>query len=84
MIIVPKQYLPFIENWSEAGEYPRKKHESNHTACRYYQAIDNIMGWCTRRHVKVIKTHLHCQYMSDKEVYFIVGSNAPASISVSD
>jgi hypothetical protein len=82
MIIVQKQYLPFVENWNEANEYPRKKHESNHTACRYYDPINNIMGYCTRRHVKVIKTHLHCKQMQDKEIYFIIGNNTPICIAV--
>lgn len=83
MVIVQKQYLPFVENWSEASEYPRKQHESNHTACRFYEPIDGIMGTCTRRNVKVIKTHLHCEHMQDKNISFIIGEGTPSCIACS-
>jgi len=83
MVIVQKQYLPFVENWNGSTEYPRKPHESNHVGCRFYNEIDGIRGRCTRRDVVVIKSHLHCVHFKDRDIQFEIGSTSVISIGSS-
>lgn len=80
MIIVQKRYLPFVENWSEAGEYPRKEHECNHLGCSMYKPINGIMGLCTRRNIRVIKTQMRCECYSSRYTYCTTGNNNLVSI----
>jgi len=82
MVIVQKRYLPFVENWDGASEYPRKQHESNHVGCIFYTEIDGVKGRCTRRDVVVIKTQLHCKGFQERSIQFVTGNVALMSIGM--
>lgn len=61
MVIVYKRYLPYIEDWNESGEYPRKEIEQNHSQCESLVQISKDKFLCTRRNVIVVKSELHCR-----------------------
>jgi len=69
----PKRYIPFINNWPESNEWPKKEQEATHEECRYLERITIMVMLsngkkrcesrykCNNRDLYVNRHEIHCK-----------------------
>lgn len=77
--IVHKKYLPFIEQWSEKDEYPRKAQECVHLGCDHIEENTEYVTLtngkrkkmhkyrCKLRNLSIVKSELSCKRFKHHE-----------------